>query len=304
VYDVSDRFLDAISGSHRAVMRVQVLPTAEGQFPQFGANPTGGVELPLLDGDIKLTSTADVNGSVDLSISGDYWDLLQPYGAEVFVQRGVDFGDGTRELVPCGYYGIEEISRTSTGPVQVSAFDRGKRLQRNRVVYPVEFPAGSTHTAIFQRLVNGVLPPGELLNYAMFHRAKVPIVWTGYDPDLAKIGSSLTCEDDSHAFLAKLADARGCVLRFDRLGQLLVQPRNLAPGAEPVYTVKPGAGGNLVSWSQKVTRDGVYNYVVARGSDPPTSPATGSPSTTTRPAPCSGTARSGTSSATTRRRCC
>jgi hypothetical protein len=63
LYDVSDRFLDVISGSHRAVVRVQVLPTASGQFPQFGANPTGGIELPLLDGDVKLTSTADVNGS-------------------------------------------------------------------------------------------------------------------------------------------------------------------------------------------------------------------------------------------------
>jgi hypothetical protein len=269
LYDVSDRFLDVISGSHRAVVRVQVLPTASGQFPQFGANPAGGIELPLLDGDVKLTSTADVNGSVDFTISGDYWDVLQPFGAELFVERGVDFGDGTRELVPCGYYGIEEISRDNLGPVRVTAFDRGRRLQRNRVLYPIEFAAGTTHQAIFDCLVNGKLPSGESPNnYGMFLRATVPVVFSGYDPELAKIGSSLLCEDDSRAFLAKIADARGCVLRFARTGELLVQPRNLAPGADPVYTVKPGAGGNLVSWSQKVTRDGVYNMIVARGSDP------------------------------------
>jgi hypothetical protein len=269
LYDVSDRFLDVISGSHRAVVRVQVLPTATGQFPQFGANPTGGIELPLVDGDVKLTSTADVNGSVDFTISGDYWDVLQPYGAELFVERGVDFGDGTRELVPCGYYGIEEISRDNLGPVRVAAFDRGRRLQRNRVLYPIEFAAGTTHRAIFDCLVNGKLPSGESPNnYGMFLTGQVPVVFSGYDPDLAKIGSSLLCEDDSRAFLAKIADARGCVLRFARTGELLVQPRNLAPGADPVYTVKPGAGGNLVSWSQKVTRDGVYNMIVARGSDP------------------------------------
>lgn len=269
MYAVSERFLDAISGSHRAVLRVQVLPTAQHQFPQFGPNPVGGTELPLLDGDVKLTSTADVNGSLDITVSGDYWELLQPYGAELFVERGVDFGDGTQELVPCGYYGIEEIHRDSFGPAQVSAFDRAKRLQRNRVVYPVEFPAGSTHTDIFQRLVNGVLPPGgETLNYGMFLGGPVPIIWTGYDPNLARIGTSLTCEDDSHAFLAKIADARDCVLRFNRHGELLVQPRNQAPGAAPVYAVGPGTGGNLISWQQKVTRDGVYNFVVARGSDP------------------------------------
>ena len=266
MYDVSDRFLDALTGSHRAVARVQVLPTAN--MPQFGPAPTGGVELPLLGGDVKLTSTADVNGSVDFTISGDYWDVLQPYGAELFVERGIDFGDGTRELVPCGYYGIEEISRDGFGPARVTGFDRGKRLQRNRVVYPIEFPAGSTHRAIFEHLVNGTGPAGQpIRNYGMFG-PDVPIIFTGYDPDLAKIGTSLTCEDDAHALLSKIADARGCVLRFARTGELLVQPRNLPPGAEPVYTVRPGPAGNLVNWSQKVTRDGVYNIVVARGSDP------------------------------------
>jgi hypothetical protein len=269
VYDVSARFLDVISGSHRAAVRVQVLPTDT--MPQFGPNPVGGLELPLLDGDVKLTCTADVNGSVDFTISGDYWDVLQPYGSELFVERGVDFGDGTRELVPCGYYGIEEISRDSFGPARVSGFDRSKRLQRKRVTYPTEFAAGTTHRDIFEHLVNGTTPQGEsTTTYAMFLSGQVPVAFTGYDPDLAKIGTSLTCEDDCLAFLGKLADARGCVLRFTRGGELEVVPRNQPPGATAVYTVKPGAGGNLVSWSQKVTRDGVYNYVIARGSDPAT----------------------------------
>jgi hypothetical protein len=271
MYPVSDRFLDTISGSHRAVVRVQVLPTADGLFPQFGPAPTGGTELPLLDGDVKLTSTADVNGTVDFTISGDYWDVLQPYGAELHVARGVDFGDGTRELVPCGYYGIEEISqdRAPAGPVRVSGSDRSRRMQRNRVIYPVEFPAGTTHRDMFDLLVNGITPAGvERRNYPMFLNGVVPITWTGYDPDLAKIGTSLTCEDDAHAFLSKIADARGCVLRFDRHGELQVAPRNIAPGADPVYAVGPGSTGNLISASRKVTRTGVYNYVVARGSDP------------------------------------
>src|SRR5688572_27305787 len=102
MYPVSQRFLDTIAGSHRAVVRAQVLPaTVE---PQFGPNPVDGVELPLVDGDIKLTSTQDINGTLSLEVSGDYWDVLQPYGAEIFVERGIDYGDGTREYVPCGYY--------------------------------------------------------------------------------------------------------------------------------------------------------------------------------------------------------
>ena len=141
VYAVSQRFLDAASGSHRAVSRVQVLPVkdpAESQAwifrPQFGANPTGGTELPLLDGDVKLTSTADVNGTCEFTVSGDYWDVLQPYGVELFVERGIDFGDGTREMVPCGYFGIEEISqdKAPAGPVRVSGAALGCRQCRWR----------------------------------------------------------------------------------------------------------------------------------------------------------------------------
>jgi hypothetical protein len=151
----------------------------------------------------------------------------------------------------------------------VSAADRARRLQRNRVVYPIEFPPGTTHAEIFDRLVNGVTPPDqELLNYAMFIDGIVPINFTAYDPTLAKIGTSLTCEDDAHAFLSKLADSKGCVLRFNRLGELDVQLRNIPPGADPIYTVQPGPGGNLVGASRKVTREGVYNIVVSRGSDP------------------------------------
>jgi hypothetical protein len=270
VYDVSDRFLDAISGSHRAVIRVQVLPTAEGQFPQFGANPTGGVELPLLDGDIKLTSTADVNGSVDVSASpGTTGTCCSPTAP-----RCSWSGASTSATAPASSCrAATTASRKSPGPPPARC-----RCRRSTAGSGCNATASSTRSSSrpgrrtpksSSASSTASSPAGAtLLNYAMFHRAKVPIVWTGYDPDLAKLRTSLTCEDDSHAFLAKLADARGCVLRFDRLGQLLVQPRNLAPGAEPVYTVKPGAGGNLVSWSQKVTRDGVYNYVVARGSDP------------------------------------
>jgi len=199
MYDVSPRFLDAIGGSHRAVVRVQVLPTSgnpgENAYvfrPQFGPNPVGGTELPILDGDVKYASTADVNGTCEFTVPGDYWDVLQPYGAELFVERGVDFGDGTREYVPCGYFGIEEISqdKAPAGPIQVSGADRSRRLQRNRVIYPIEFPVGTTHRTIFDRLVNGVTPTGEALkNYPMFLWGDVPMTFTGYDPQFAKLGT-------------------------------------------------------------------------------------------------------------------
>lgn len=271
MYPVSARFLEAISGSHRVAVRAQVLCDTAGRPlpPQFGPNPTGGQLLPLLDGDVKLTSRASVQGTVDLQVPGDYWDLLQPYGVEVFVERGIDFGDGTGEYVPLGYYEIEEIERRVGGPVTVSGSDRMARLRRGRVVYPVQFAAGATHRQVFEQLVNGDAGQGQSTeSYGMFLFTRVPITWTSYNPDEARLGTSLVCEDDKLDFLAKLIDPRGCIMRFDRLGGLRVEPRDIAPGAEPIYAIRPGPGGNLIEASQKVTREGVYNLVVARGSDP------------------------------------
>ena len=44
--------------------------------------------------------------------------------------------------------------------------------------------------------------------------------------------------------------------------------RDPDPDSAPVYTIQPGRTGNLIKASRKSTRDGVYNIVVAYGSDP------------------------------------
>jgi hypothetical protein len=96
-WPVSARFREAVQGTHRSVSRaLLLLPNAPSSVPQFGSAPVGGQELPILDGDVTLSATADVKGSLSITIPGDYWDLVQPYGAEVFIERGIDFGDGTR----------------------------------------------------------------------------------------------------------------------------------------------------------------------------------------------------------------
>lgn len=272
MYPVSQRFLDVVAGSHQARARVQVLPT---DGPQFGPAPTGGVVLELEDGDVKLSSTADVKGTIDLTVSGAFWDALAPYGVEVFAERGIDFGDAV-EWVPLGYFGVDELSQDDApgGPIKVSGSDRTARLMRNRTLYPYQVPAGMTHRQLFHRLVNGDptggTGPVSAEGYGMFVYGRVPIVWASYDPDQATVPSGQVVEDDVYAYLAKLVSSRGCVLRFARTGELVVDLKDRAPGSAPVYTVAGGPSGNLIRASRKVSRRGVYNIVVARGSDPAT----------------------------------
>jgi hypothetical protein len=475
MYPVSARFLEHISGTHHALVQARLLTTT-----QFGANPTG-LDLPILAGDVKLSATSDNKSTLEIVVPGDYWELVQPYGAEVWVARGIDYGDTTSEMVPLGYFRIDDAEQESApyGPVRLSCSDRISQLKQNRVLYPFQVPEGYSHRKLFERLVNGRLSVGSaetpeqtqaaqlirdrfvlgqsigddwswsgapsivdtyndallalyrvdggmptetraalyiddrilchapinddwswdgmpsivgtyhdelraaniaagspeptvwlqdyitahggtmptqtrastiiqarlasglainadwtwpdppqivtlysktilsqypgsyndrptaitwLTSYisshggaslpdpvtwleiyiashggydtinslgyaALIQGPAVPIIWNGYDPDRYTITGGPVVENSSYDFMSKVADDRGCVLRFDELGQLNIDIREPDPDTPPVYTIQPGRNGNLIRASRKATRDGVYNIVVAYGSD-------------------------------------
>jgi hypothetical protein len=475
MYPVSARFLEHINGTHHALVRARLLTTT-----QFGANPTG-MDLPILSGDVKLSATSDNKSTLEITVPGDYWADVQPYGPEVWVARGVDYGDTTHEMVPLGYFRIDDVEQESApyGPVRLSCSDRISQLKQNRVLYPFQVPEGYTHRKLFERLVNGRLavgtadtpdqtvaaqyirdrfvlgqqiledwtwpgmpaivgtyndallalyevdgaipaktqaailidyrilchatinddwswdgmpaivntynetlraeniaagspeptvwlqqyatahggtmpvqtqaagiikarlesglainadwtwpdPPQIVTQYsknilsqypgayndrptaitwlagyisshggasqpdpitwleiyiashggydtinslgyaAMIQGPAVPIIWSGYDPDRYFINGGPVVENSSYEFMSKLADSRGCVLRFDELGQLNIDIREPDPDSPPVYAITPGRNGNLIRASRKAGRDGVYNIVVAYGSD-------------------------------------
>jgi hypothetical protein len=475
MYPVSARFLEHINGTHHALVQARLLTTT-----QFGANPTG-TDLPILSGDVKLSATSDNKSTLEIVVPGDYRDLVLPFGTEVWVARGIDYGDTTQEMVPLGYFRIDDVEQESApyGPVRLSCSDRISQLKQNRVLYPFQVPEGYSHRKLFERLVNGRLSVGSadtpeqtqaaqlirdrfilgqpiledwtwsgapaivgtyndallalytadggipaqtqaaiLIDYrilchapinddwtwdgmpaivntynevlraaniaagspeptvwlqqyatahggtqpvqtqaagiikarlesglaintdwtwpdppqivtlyskqilsqypgayndrptaitwlgsyisshggaslpdpitwleiyiaahggydtinslgyaAMIQGPAVPILWNGYDPDRYFINGGPVVENSSYEFMSKLADSRGCVLRFDELGQLNIDIREPDPDTPPVYAITPGKTGNLIRASFKASRDGVYNIVVAYGSD-------------------------------------
>lgn len=265
MYQTSARFAETIVGTHRLAVRVQLLSSV-----QFGASPVGGQVLPLLSGDVRLSAGGDIKGTLQATVPPEYWDLLKPYGCEIFAERGVSFGDGSTEYVPLGYYRVERIGQQDSpaGPITVEASDRTAQLQQTRVIYPYQVPAGTSHRTIMEYLVNGV--ESGVGTYGMYLRNPVvPIVWddAGYDPDDIEVTGDVVVDDSVYDFLAKLVDSQGATLRFTPTGELSVVAREPAQD-DPVYAIKPGVGGTLVRASRSITRSGVYNMVRAVGSDP------------------------------------
>lgn len=264
-WPVSDRFRDAIGGTHRAVARVRLLRTI-----QFGANPVGGIELPLLSADVRRNATSDIKATLTAVVPGDYFDQLQPYGVELFAERGVDFGDGTREFVPQGYFRVDQLEQNSMpyGPVSVDASDRIAQLIQCRVIYPYQVVAGTSHRSVFDTLVNGQTTGSG--TYGMYVGVTMPIDWSeaGYDPDAETVPTDVVVDDSVYEFLAKLVDARGCVITARRTGELAVVNRNPPIDAAPDIVLREGRTGTLVAARRRISREGVVNIVRATGSNP------------------------------------
>jgi hypothetical protein len=266
VPDTSLRFRQTVVGSHSAVTRCRLLSTI-----QFGADPVG-VDLPLLAGNVRLSASADLKATGTITVPGDYWDLVEPYGVEVFVERGVSFGDGTRELVPLGYMRIDKAAQQSRpyGPVVLDLSDRTVQMQQTRVIYPWQIPAATTHRAVVDALINGV--ESGVGTYGMYgpQGPTIPVDWTqaGYDPDTTLVGNDISVDDSIYDFLAKLIGAQGAMMRFADTGELTIVATEPAADALAVYTIFQGVNGTLVNASRSVSRTGVYNMVRATGSDP------------------------------------
>lgn len=246
---VTQRFLDAVRGSHKMVARLTAVAPG-----QTGTSPAG-IELPMISGDVKQDATAAIQGTLSATVLYDFAStpsgVLTPYGNEVYAERGIDYGDGSREWVGLGYYRLDNVSqaRAPRGEIQISASDRMATIVDDRLVAPIEFSSGASFGSVFELLVHEVLP-GQPVEY-------------DFSSGTTTFSSAHIAEQDRYGFLKDMCDSIGKVMYFDYRGVLVVKT---APDPDTsVFTVNHGRGGVLVEMARSLTRQGVYNAVVASG---------------------------------------
>lgn len=250
---VSEAFNRVIRGSHEIYVRAKVVT----EF-QTGTSPTGE-EIGVEAGDVQLNARGEVRSTVDLTAVGVPWTnkpdgLLVPYGNEVFVERGVVYGNGDREIVSLGYHMVysaesEDVKSSQPGAVRITAYDRMKKIIDARLTAPRAFYPGHTARQIFESIVYDVYPDG--------------VIEYDFDPDAIAITSLMVCEESRYTFLRDVAAAWAKIIYFDHRGVLRVEAKP-DPGS-PVFEVNHGANGVLTKLSRSINREGVYNAVCARG---------------------------------------
>ena len=251
---VSAAFLASVRGSHRMVSRARVLTTfCTGTAPLDPGVALEDCAIPITSGDVRSDAAADVRSTLAMvttaawSMSG----LLTPYGNEVFVERGIDYGGGRIEWVSLGYHRIEDVEQDDApeGPVRIAAKDRMAGLVAARLLAPVQFAAADLVGDVVEQLVTEVYP-------------EVVIEWDD-STNLVPLGRSLICEEDRYGFLDELVTSHGKDWFWDYRGVLVI--RTAPDSTVPVFEVNGGEDGVLVALRRKISREGVYNAVVASG---------------------------------------
>lgn len=252
---VTDRFLSALRGSHRMASRARLVGSG-----QVGVNPEG-VEIPIISGDVTLDATAKVRATCDITTTAPWpaeaTDLLTPYGNEVFVERGIIYGDEVTEWVSQGYFRLYSVDQTTAphGQIRLAGQDRMSGILDARVTQPLTL-GNVSYAAIIGFLVTQIFP-------------NVPIVYD-FEADTTYLRGSHVLDRDRYAFLRDVVQSLSKVCYFDYAGRL--QVRDAPDPGTPTFTVDHGPGGVLTELSRSLDRSAMYNGVVATGEAPGEAP--------------------------------
>jgi hypothetical protein len=244
LYPVSDRFLARLAESHRVATQVQLFLT-DGRVVDL--EHTGG-SVPVDRGN-AIRRTCSITIADPSLIPRTPADQLATYGAQLRVSRGVEYGDGTSELVPLGLFRLDSVSGdVNEGPVTLQGKDRAAIVADDKFTstYTATGTVVGAITALIQRSIPTADVIGLITDTAIGRRAfdVEADPWDGCREIAAAAGAEVYCNADGTFVIATLPD-------------LLT--------ATPVWAVEATEGGVYISGNRAMTSDNVFNGVLARG---------------------------------------
>jgi hypothetical protein len=254
VIPTSSAFQGAVLESHTVISKVEVYSDA-GSF--LG-------EIYPVDGSITIDARRGTRRAFSLSLV-DYdgtmvptgsSDLLAPYNTWLRPYRGIQFPDGSEELVPLGVYQIitTDVEADNAGvSISLQAEDLSRLMADKRWIGAKTLTQGSNVGATIAALADDLIP-GQRTSYEATDY-KLP---TGGAISLGKGLTQNPWED-----LQLLAQSIGQEIFFDATGVLRSEAHPIlrTGGALGIY----GPGSTLLGARRSFTVDGIYNRVIVTG---------------------------------------
>ncbi|MFD5566658.1 DUF5047 domain-containing protein [Streptomyces cadmiisoli] len=244
MYPVSDRFLARLAESHTPVTQVQLFLT-DGQV----------VDLPHTGGSVQVDRGQAIRRTCTVTcpdpslIPRTPTDQLATYGARLRISRGVDYGDGSSELVPLGVFRLDSVDGdVSEGPATLQGKDLSAIVQDDKFTTP--YTATGTVVAAVTALIQRSIPDAAVISL---------IVNTGIGRRTFEI------ESDPWAAVQEIAAAAGAECYANADGEFVIATLPDLLTTDPVWAIEATEGGVYISGNRAMTSDGVHNGVMARG---------------------------------------
>ncbi|MFD5491639.1 DUF5047 domain-containing protein [Streptomyces sp. NPDC127091] len=244
MYPVSARFLARLAESHTPATRVQLMLTT-GEVKEL--EHTGGSVTVDRGQAVRRTCTVTVAGPSLIPRTAR--DQLATYGARLRISRGVEYGDGSSELVPLGVFRLDSVDGdVSEGPVTLQGKDLSAVVADDKLT--ARHKASGTVVGAIATLIQRSLPDADIISLITdqtigsrtFDVEADP--WEGCREIAAAAGADVYCNADGVFVIATLPD-------------LLT--------TDPVWAIEAVEGGVYISGNRAMTSDGVHNGVLARG---------------------------------------
>jgi hypothetical protein len=254
----SGALASALTGSHQLLVSTRVVTTF-----QTGDDPDG-TPIEVIDGDVRYDGTARIRGTANVDVVGfsqttwrSLWprravDLFTPYGNELFVEVGVDFGGAGPLMVPMGYFRIT-TPRQAVAPYGtirlLSCQDRMAGIVEGEFLEPRELRGTRTIGSVVEELITEIYPDAVII----------------FDDNtsMQPLGRTVVLERSRYQGLLDIATAAGKIIYWDNQGAFRFET---APDpSAPTWRVAAGKGGTQVEVSRELTRIGRPNAIVAIG---------------------------------------
>lgn len=244
MYPVSARFLQRIVEDHAPITDV-VLFRTDGSVEHL--DHEGGTVS--VDRGSQCRRTCSVTVPDPGLIPRTPADKLAVYGARLRISRGVQYSDGSQELVPIGVFRLDEASGDADeGPATLNGKSLECIIADDKFTTP--YRASGTAVAAITALIQRSIPDAIVTSTAA---------------DAAIGARTWDIEADPWAAVLELGAAIGAEVYCNADGEFVIAELPDLATATPVWSVAAGEGGAYIAASRGMTSDKVYNGVLARG---------------------------------------
>lgn len=248
---VSDAFRAAVRADHKSVIQCDVL--------RYGVVIEDSI--PIVDGSVTLDRNASIRGQCDLTIPDmvptTAQSLLAPYGNELAIYRGIDFGPSGQELISLGRFRIDSVESAEPGrSVHVTGQDRSAVVSDARLEALYTVDAGTNYVAAIRALIEAGLSGATVFPFALgstVHSTPEIIVQE---------------QSDRWDTAQSWAQSCGLELYFDGDGVCVARSEPDITTGPIVFDIDEGPGGILIDVGTTWDRQRIYNRVIAIGENP------------------------------------